>query len=417
MVFAAGTRRMSDILFLAHRIPYPPDKGDKIRSWRLLDHWLGRYRVHLGCFVDDPADLEHLPFLAERCASLCALPIRPTWRKLAALRALAGRRPLTFAYYADPRLRRWVEAVRARHDPAFEFAFSSGVAPYLDGATAPRLVDLVDLDAEKWRLYAARQRGPMAWLHGREARTLARAEAAIAASVDRTFLVSAAEAADLRARPGVPGERVAVVTNGVDTGFFDPAGDFAAPRPAPAIVFTGAMDYPANADAIGWFADAVWPALQRRRPDLELWVVGARPASAVRALAARPGIVVTGRVADVRPWLAHARLAIAPLRIARGLQNKVLEAMAMGKPVVASPAAAHGLDDAARKALITADGAGAMRSAIERLLDEPDRARHLGEAARRHVELHWTWTSRLAAFDDHLAALGIAAAPWLEQVA
>jgi sugar transferase (PEP-CTERM/EpsH1 system associated) len=408
---------MPDILFLAHRIPYPPDKGDKIRSWRLLEHLRARYRVHLGCFVDDPADLAHLPFLRERCASLQAVPIAPRRRKLRALAALVGDGPLTFAYHRDARLDAWVRARRAAHRFAFEFAYSSGVAPYLAGATAPRVVDLVDLDAEKWRLYAARRRGVMRRLYEREARTLAAAEGRIARTAALTLLVSEAEAHELRSRPSVPGERVAVVPNGVDTAVFDPALAPPRPRPADAIVFTGAMDYAPNAEAVSWFVDAVWPALRARHPELEFWIVGARPTAAVRALAARPGVVVTGRVDDVRPWLAHAALAVAPLRVARGLQNKVLEAMAMARPVVASPAATVGLDAITRETLTTAADAAEMRRAIAALLADPARRAALGAAGRTRMTTAWTWRAGLTALDRRLAAGGIDPDPALERVA
>ena len=407
---------MQDMVFLAHRIPYPPDKGDKIRSWRLLEHFRTRYRVHLGCFVDDPADRAHLPWLAERCASLCALELAPRRRKLQALGALGSERPLTFAYYADRRLARWLAEVRARRAPVLEFAFSSGVAPALEGGGAPRVVDLVDLDAEKWRLVAARRRGPMARLYAREGRTLAAAEAAIARTADLTLLVSEAEAADLRRRDGVPGERVAVVPNGVDTGFFDPALAGPRPRPAPAVVFTGAMDYEPNADAVAWFADAVWPRLRAAHPELEFWIVGARPTPAVVALAARPGVVVTGRVDDVRPWLAHAELAVAPLRLARGLQNKVLEAMAMALAVVATPAATAGLDAATAAAAVTAPDAAATAREVEALLADPARRNRLGAAGRARMVRDWSWRARLDALDHRLEALGGAGAA-LERVA
>jgi sugar transferase (PEP-CTERM/EpsH1 system associated) len=406
---------MQDMVFLAHRIPYPPDKGDKIRSWRLFEHFRERYRVHLGCFVDDPADRAHLPMLAERCASLCALEIAPRRRKLGALAGLAGGRPLTFAYYADRRLARWLAEVRGRRAPALEFAFSSGVAPALAGGDAPRVVDLVDLDAEKWRLVAARRRGPMARLYAREARTLAAAETAIARTADLTLLVSLAEAADLGARDGVPGERVAVVPNGVDTAAFDPSRATPRPRPADAVVFTGAMDYEPNADAVIWFADAVWPHLRARHPELEFWIVGARPTAAVAALAERDGVVVTGRVDDVRPWLAYAAVAVAPLRLARGLQNKVLEAMAMAKPVVATPAATAGLDAATAGTAVTAGDAPALVREIDALLADPERRRRLGVAGRERMENGWTWRARLAALDRRLADAGVV--PALETAA
>ena len=171
---------MPDALFLAHRLPFPPDKGDKIRSFHLLRHLARGWRVHLGCFVDDPADWAHVERLEAICAQVRAIPLHPRRRRLLALRGLAGGQPLTFPYYASRALTRWVAEVRARHAPALELAFSSGVAPYLaragDHGRALRVVDLVDLDSEKWAAYAAAGRGLTAWLHAREAKHQPRRE-------------------------------------------------------------------------------------------------------------------------------------------------------------------------------------------------------------------------------------------------
>lgn len=396
---------MRDALFLSHRIPYPPDKGDKIRSFNILRHLATRWRIHLGCFIDDPEDLAHVDRLATICAQVHAVRLRPGWRRLLALRGLIDGQPLTFPYFSSARLARWVHEVRARHAPALEFAFSSGMAPYLtcaDGRTnSRRVVDLVDLDSEKWRAYAAAGRGLAAALHARESRRLAAAEVAMSGSVDALLLVSEAEAGDLRRRPGACSGNVHVVGNGVDTGYFDPGQRFPCPVPGhgPALVFTGAMDYWPNTDAVTWFADSVWPALRATRPDLRWWIVGAKPDRRVRALAAQPGVVVTGRVPDVRPWLAHATLAVTPLRIARGVQNKLLEAMAMGLPVVASSGAATGLDTATRAILSLADEPGAMTAAILQLLDAPQRCAAQGLAGRRQAVEAYGWSSRLRALD------------------
>src|SRR3954454_13592777 len=388
---------MRDVLFLAHRMPYPPDKGDKIRSFHILRHLAENWRVHLGCFVDDPEDLAHADRLAAYCARTCIVPLHPRRRRLLALRGLLDGQPLTFPYYASRRLARWVRDTRAAYRPELEFAYSSGVASYLvgrrDGGRPLQVVDLVDLDSEKWRAYAASGRGPLAKLHAREARRLAAAEVALSRSVDVILLVSEAEASDLRRRPGVRSPGVHVLSNGVDTDFFDPGRSFPRPVPgdAPALVFAGAMDYRANVDAVTWFADAVWPALRDARPELLWWIVGSKPDRQVRALAARPGIVVTGRVPDVRPWLAHATLAVVPLRIARGLQNKLLEAVAVGLPVVATSSAATGLDPDTRATLALADTPDTMAAAVLKLLDDPEARAAAGASGRGRMIETYDW--------------------------
>ncbi|MGD9507065.1 MAG: TIGR03087 family PEP-CTERM/XrtA system glycosyltransferase [Geminicoccaceae bacterium] len=398
---------MSEILFLAHRLPYPPDKGDKIRSWHFLRHLAASHRVHLGCLLDDPADHAHLPLLRKLCASVHAVPIRPEVRRLASLRGLLTGEPLTFPYCADRRLRAWIRELAGMVRLDLAFAYSSGMAPLIAPAALDvprRVVDLVDLDSEKWRLYGAETAGPTGWIWRREAGRLAAAEVAITGWADATLLVSDAEAADLRRRPGVPTARVACVGNGVDLAAFDPNRSW--PRPdslppagAPVLVFTGAMDYRPNIDAALWFADETLPRLLAHRPDLRFAVVGARPSPAVRRLATRPGILVTGRVPDIRPWLAHATLVVAPLRIARGVQNKVLEAMAMARPVLCTPAAATGLELATGQELAVADGADAFAAGALALLVDSARRRALAAAACRRVAADYDWRLRLVDLD------------------
>ncbi|ROR34742.1 TIGR03087 family PEP-CTERM/XrtA system glycosyltransferase [Inmirania thermothiophila] len=398
-----------DILLVTHRIPYPPDKGDKIRSWRILRHLAGRARVHLATFVDDPADRVHVPHLAGLCASL-RVAEAGGWRgrRRAALGLLRGE-ALTLAWYRDPALAAWVRETVARHRIEAALAFSSGVAPYaLVPGLRRRVLDLVDVDSDKWRQYAEGRGGAARWVYGREARRLAAAERAFVAAFDATLVVSEAEAALLgRIAPGAEG-RIRVMRNGVDCGWFDPAG--AGPSPyregERAVVFTGAMDYWANVDAVLWLAREVWPAVRRRHPGARLYVVGARPAPVVAALDGRDGIVVTGRVEDVRPYLAHAAAAVAPLRIARGVQNKVLEAMAMGRAVVATPAAVRGIAGLRGDEVTVAQDAGAFAEAVARLVAGDDGGQ--GRRARAFVRARYGWDEALAVLDE---ALGLDGAP------
>jgi sugar transferase (PEP-CTERM/EpsH1 system associated) len=409
-----------DALFLTHRIPYPPNKGEKIRAYHLLRHLAQRWRVHLGCFVDRPEDLAHVATLCELCAQVKAVLIRPGLRRVAALRGLAGRDPLTFAYHASPTLSAWVADVRAQSDPTLEYAFSSGMAPYLfrgraDRDAGKRVVDLVDLDSEKWRAYAA-QPGWRSRLYRLEARRLADREVALTCQADLTVLVSEAEATDLRRRPNTCGARVHVVSNGVDLAFFNPVLHQPHPQPEdatlPALCFTGVMDYRPNVDGVLWFAEQVWPQLAAARPDLCWWIVGARPDPRVLALGKLlPRVTVAGDVPDVRPWLAQADLAVVPLLMARGVQNKLLEAMAMELPVVATSVSAHGLDPATRALLTVADEPLAFANAVLGLLADAE-ARHIaGRAGRRRMEEAFGWAARLAELDRLLAEPRPSASP------
>ena len=342
--------RPANVLLLVHRIPFPPDKGDKIRSWRLLEHLLLQgHRVHLGAFVDDPQDFAHAAMLRERCAALMLRPLDPRRRKLASARGLLDGRALSLPYYADGAMQAWVDRTLCAAGIDQVIVFSSTMAQFVDQARHAhlrRVVDFVDVDSRKWLQYAERHHGPLAWIYRREAARLLAYERRVASEMDASLFVSPEEAALFRALAPESAARVDWYGNGVDTTYFDPAavGDSPYPAGGPVLVFTGAMDYWANEDAVTWFAAQVLPRLRASRPDLRLWIVGSKPGPKVQALRAISQVHVTGRVPDVRPYLAHADVAIAPLRVARGIQNKVLEAMAMARPLACTAAAAEGLD-------------------------------------------------------------------------
>jgi sugar transferase (PEP-CTERM/EpsH1 system associated) len=389
-----------DLLFLCHRIPYPPDKGDKIRAWPLLRHLARSHRVFLGCFVDDPADLPHVAPLREICAEVMAVPLSPLRQKLRALASVRPGRPLTLDYFRDGRLARWVDEIARRHAPSRVFAFSSSMAPYaLRVPAARRILDLVDLDSQKWAEQARRARGPARLIWAREGRNLLAFECHAARHFDRTLFCSEPEWARFAALAPECRARTAWIENGVDLDRFSPAHDFQNPYPdaAPRVVFTGAMDYWPNIDAVDWFARETLPLLRARVPAAEFAIVGANPAQAVLRLARLPGVRVTGRVPDTRPYLAHASAVVAPLRVARGIQNKVLEAMAMARPVVASPAAFEGVRAPAGTALLVADGPAATADAVADVL--LGRYPSIGPAARQAVERGYSWASSLHRLD------------------
>ncbi|MBY0338173.1 MAG: TIGR03087 family PEP-CTERM/XrtA system glycosyltransferase [Acetobacteraceae bacterium] len=394
------------LLFLAHRIPYPPMKGEKIRAYHQLRHLGREWTVDLGCVVDQPEDLRHLPALRELCAELCAPYLRAGWR--GAARALARARPgapLTLGWFHAPILARWVRdgLAAGRWDAAF--VYSSALAPLLMGTKLPRILDLVDVDSAKWAAYAEEGgRFPMRAVWRREARTLLAFERQAALDFDRTLFVSEQEAAHFAALAPEAAARLDHVDNGVELSRFDPAGTYANPYgAAPVLVFTGTMDYRPNMDAVAWFAREVMPLLRGRQPAPEFWIVGANPAPAVLALAALPGIRVTGPVPDIRPYIAHAAAAVAPLRIARGIQNKVLEAMAMARPVIASPQAFEGVRASPGRDLLVADTATAMAARIAEVLDGAHGG--IGERARQAVMATHDWGATLARLDTALAAV------------
>ncbi|MGH7041910.1 MAG: TIGR03087 family PEP-CTERM/XrtA system glycosyltransferase [Acetobacteraceae bacterium] len=395
-----------NLLFISHRIPYPLDKGEKIRGNNLLRHLAKSWRIHLGCLIDDPADLEHVARLREICADVAGFQIDKRRQKLAALARFRPGRPLMLDYYRHPGLHRWVAASLARTRMDIIYIYSAAMAPYALHLDRPgKVLDMQDIDSEKWALYARTASWPMRAVWEREARTLLAYERRAALGCDVTFLVSEPEARRFAELAPETSDRVTWVENGVDLDGFSPARAFERPfaGPGPHLVFTGNMDYWPNADAVAWFAAEVLPLLRARPAPPEFHIVGANPGPEVLRLADLPGVHVTGRVADVRPYVAHADVSVSPLRMARGIQNKVLEAMAMGRPVVASPAAYEGVRAEAGRDLLVADGAGPMAAAIAAVLEGAHPG--LGTAGRAAVERGYAWSATLARLDTALASV------------
>ena len=390
---------MHDLLFLAHRIPYPPNKGDKIRSWNILRALATHYRVHLGCFVDDPADRAHQPLLERLCASCHFVRLDPPVARLRSLVGLLSGAPLTLGYYRDGGLAGWVARLMQSHEVRRIFVFSSSMVQYAmagPAAEARRIVDFVDVDSDKWHQYARTKRWPGRWIYGREARTLLDFERRAAAVADASLFVSEAEANLFRRLAPESAARVAALNNGVDLAYFDPAGCYPNPfaNDTEALVFTGAMDYWANVDAVTWFAHQVLPHVRAQRRSVEFCIVGGKPAAQVRALASQPGVTVTGRVDDVRPYIAHAALIVAPLRIARGVQNKVLEAMAMARPVLATPEALEGITATSGEDVLCAKTETQMAQMVLQALANPGLA-GIGRRARQRTEASYGWAANL----------------------
>lgn len=396
---------MANILYLVHRLPYPPDKGDKVRSYHLLKHLLVRHRVFLGTFIDDPADRRHLDIVRGLCADLHVARIEPRLARIKSLSGLLTGEALTLPYYRAGGLRDWVARTLRERGIDAVVVFSSAMAQYVDAALGlPLLVDFVDVDSAKWTQYAPAHRWPMSWLYRREGERLLAFERAVAARSTRGFFVTDNEADLFRRLAPECAARVEAMSNGVDADFFAPAPTRASPYPPgeTPVVFTGAMDYWPNVDAVTWFAQEVLPPLRRKRPSVRFWIVGRSPTAAVAALAGE-GVSVTGTVLDVRPYLQHAAVVVAPLRVARGIQNKILEAMAMGVPVVTSTIAAGGVDAVAGEHLLVADSPLENTEAILRLLEHPAERQRLAEAGRQRMLSHHAWAHSMQRLDGIVA--------------
>jgi sugar transferase (PEP-CTERM/EpsH1 system associated) len=399
---------MSGVLFLAHRVPFPPDRGDKIRSHHVLKALAELGPVHVGCFAETAADRAAEPDLAQVAATWC-MPTRTKPLTLAGLEALLRGEPVSLTAFRNPELTAWIAHTLERYDIGTIYVFSGQMGQYVPAGWKGRVVlDLVDVDSAKFEAYAREKPIPMRWIDTREARLLKREEARLAARAEHTLLVSNAEAALFLSRlPAGADARVTVLGNGIDTQAFDPAR--AVPHPAlaapgPHFVFTGQMDYKPNVDAVLRAIDRIMPAIRAVHPAAQFHAVGRAPARDLLARNGAGGARVWGEVPDVRPFLAAADVVLAPLTIARGVQNKVLEAMAMARPVLLTSAAATGLPGTDGVHFAVADTDAAIAGRALDLLALSGAARAMGDAARQLVVETTSWPAMLAALSELVGA-------------
>lgn len=399
---------MHEILFLCHRIPFPPDRGDKIRSHHILKELARTAAVHVATFADDDFDLGEETELAALAASY-ALVRRTKPLMLAGLQAIAQGRPVSFTAFFDRTIADYVEKLLASRPISAIYVFSGQMGQYVPADFKGRVVaDFVDVDSAKFEAYAAKK-GVIGWIDAREARLLRAEEARLAVRADANLLITRAEA-DLfqtrlpaRLRGAV---EVRVLGNGIDSISFDPA--VVAPEtrmldcPGPRLIFTGQMDYAPNVDAAQRVIERILPLIRQDRPEATFHVVGRNPTAELLRYDGQNGCHVWGRVNDIRTWLKAADLALVPLDIARGVQNKVLEAMSMGLPVVLSSGAATGIDAIDGEHFSIADSDTALATAALALLGDHRQAEKQGAAARRFVTDNASWQAALAPLPELL---------------
>lgn len=395
------------ILYLAHRIPYPPNKGDKVRAYHQLRHLAVEHEVHLVTLVDDPDDMRHADTLRRLCAGVDAFPLAPLPARLRAVEALVQRRSFSPAFFGDPRAAARVRELLREGGWDAVVLFSSGAGGLLPDQMPPRdvptLADFCDLDSAKWRALAERAGLPRRLLFGAEARALESYELDFAARCAAVVFATPLEAedfVDLAGDRAVP--PVGIIANGVDHDYFANPGT--APAGVPTIVFTGAMDYRPNFEGAQDFIDRVWPGVHQRHPDARLRIVGREPPASLRSRAEVPGVEVTGTVPDIRPWLHDAWVAIAPIQVARGVQNKVLEAMAAGLPTIISPAVERGLEARIGSETLMADEPAAWVAALDALIDSSVLRTAIGKAGNAYVRRTHHWDAHGHAWLDLLAA-------------
>lgn len=387
------------ILFLSQRVPYPPNRGDKITTWRLLERMRRHHEVRVIAFAHDDGDREAARHLNSIGIPTLAIDHDAKRAKLHALPLLFTDRPLTLGVFGSKELQRAVDREAGWADLAY--AYSSSMGAFLEPhPRLARVMHFAELDSDKWQQYAERSRAPMKWIYAREQRTLLAFETRVARAFSENVFCTPLEQQIFQQR--IPGASSIVLRNGVDLAYYTPKPELALSHH---LVFTGVMDYLPNIDGCEFFAREVLPLLRGKFPDVRFTIVGSNPTPAVRALASQPGAAVTGFVDDTRTWLAQAQISVAPLRIARGIQNKVLEALAMGLPVVGTTSATQGIEGQAGRDFIVANSAEEQAAAIARLFDAPDEARSLGHRGREFVEREYDWERVLEPLDRLLERL------------
>ena len=369
-------------------MPFPPDKGERVRAFHEIEALSRHFEVTLASLSHPEQQAGAATALERWCAKVLTAPAGGKVGLIRGAAWLLAGKSVTEGYFRSGRLAQAITEENGRQPFDLVLGYSSSVLPYVMSLqNVPSVIDLVDVDSAKWVSYAESARWPMRWLYRREARGVAELEALAVKSCQAVLLVSQAEARMLASTNG----NVMAVKNGVDVDFFSPGTTAPADIGRAGLVFTGTMDYRPNVEGVCWFVREVWPEIRRQEPEATFTIVGRDPAPAVRKLTECPGVAVTGSVPDVRPYLEAARMAVCPLQIARGVQNKVLEAMSMAKAVVASSAGIEGLDVEVGRHLLCADSPDQWQEHILSLLKDSSARDELGLAAREHVQANYAW--------------------------
>ncbi|MEK6675083.1 MAG: TIGR03087 family PEP-CTERM/XrtA system glycosyltransferase [Planctomycetota bacterium] len=387
------------ILYLAHRIPYPPNKGDKLRAFRHIEHLAKDHEVWCACFIDDPDDAKYVKPLSEHCRELAAIPLNRRRATLRGLLGLATGSTITESFYSDRQMKqtleRWCQSV------AFDvvLAFSSSMAPYgFRVSAARRVLDLCDVDSRKWMEYGRTSSRPVRWLYSLEGRRLAMREHAWCESYDATLVVTKQEALLLdetfsNSTP-TPTGRIHVVGNGVSLPEIKRDAEFKRSG-VPTVGFVGAMNYRPNVDAVCWFVEYCWPEILEVIPNAAFKIVGHAPTRKVRALGRRLAVQVVGPVKDIVSEIQSFDVSVAPLRMVFGIPNKVLESLSAGCPVVTTSAAASriGLQHAVH--CYIADAPKSFSEKVVQLLQDGQQRSQIGLAGRALVSRTYQWVDQL----------------------
>lgn len=382
------------ILFLSQRVPYPPNKGDKLRSFNIIKHLSRNHKISLLCLSDNAAERKYAEELSSYCCSVDIVVMSKLQSRLQSIFALFSSRPLTCGYFCSEALKTLVAGRLQSEAPDLVLVYCSSMAQYVEHLPdIPKLLDFVDIDSEKWSMYARYARFPMKHLYRLESRRLRKYEAVLAESFQHSFFVSEQEAADFKKLVS-PFSTISPVQNGVDCEMFKPS---SAQYDKSSLVFTGAMDYFANIEAIRFFVAEILPLIRNSVPRVTLTIVGSNPSEEIRSLPGKyPNITVTGSVDSVQPYVVNAAVFVAPMRIARGVQNKILEAMAMGVPVVTTSSGFEGISAVPGRDIFVENEPERFARQVVQLMSDDRLRGAVSKCARNTVEEYYSWSANLA---------------------
>ncbi len=385
-----------NILYLCHRFPFPPKRGGKIRPFNMIRHLAqAGHRVHVGSLVRSQAEADEGKGIAPHCAGfdMALVTEGVQWARMVTRLPLST--PSSMGYFYSSALAGRVKQLLAQQRWDLIFVHCSSVAQYVQHVQGtPKILDFGDMDSQKWLEYANYKPFPLSLGYRFEGHKMLAAEKRLARRFDLCTATTRAEWQTLNDYG--TGAATDWFPNGVDAQYFSPTDGV---YDADTISFIGRMDYYPNQECMSRFCKQVWPLLKQRRPSLKLLIVGADPSPEMRALGSLPGVTVTGSVPDVRPFIRGSALMVAPLAIARGTQNKILEAMGMGVPVVTSSAAAGGVDAEAEQHFLVADSPADLAAAVLRIVENPAERARLAAAGRERMLSHHAWPRSMQRLD------------------
>ena len=393
---------MKTILYLCHRIPYPPNKGDKIRSFNEIKFLSRSCTIDLITLADDPEDMKYTGELKQYCRKVMVFPLN---KKLATLKGavrLMRGQSISQGYFYKKEFQKVVDILTASHKYDTLICFSSPMAEYVFSAAKKMediadtlIMDFCDLDSDKWNQYAEKKKFPLNQVYRTEARRLLDFEKKINQKFHRSVFISRKEA-DLFKAQNPEAKNIDIIPNGVDHAYFNPESATASTEDSlPVVAFFGAMDYYANVDGALWFAETILPLIKKKVPEVLFYIVGSHPDPKLKALTTDPGIKVTGFVEDIREYYVRARVCVIPLRIARGVQNKVLEAMSMAKAIVMTSPAVQGIGVYDDSLLKIEDDPDRFADRVINLLQDELLRKEMGQAARHHIKKCFNWDTNM----------------------